>query len=156
MNNSIPTLFIPVGISGSGKSTLAKAMAETMGVSIVSSDQTRKALFGDESVQGNPALVFQIAHACTVTLLQQGKSVVFDATNTMSRFRKELLNKVAAENIACKKVAIVFDVNPERAIAQMAGRERKVPVDVIQRQWEQLKADFVNLKEEVDEIIVRR
>ena len=149
--NSTPTLFLTVGISASGKSTWAKAT----GMDIVSSDKVREQLFGDESVQGNPALVFQIAHERTIALLRQGKSVVFDATNTMSRFRKELLDKVAAENVACHKVAVVFDVDPERAIAQMAGRERKVPVDVIQRQWGQLKTDFVNLKEEVDEIIVR-
>jgi aminoglycoside phosphotransferase family enzyme/predicted kinase len=41
-----PVLFITVGLVGTGKSTLAKALAERLGLAVISSDVTRKQLAG--------------------------------------------------------------------------------------------------------------
>lgn len=145
----MPAVIVFVGISGCGKSTLAEKLRKKYGLLSVSSDRTRGVLYGDEGVQANPGLVFEIAHQQVICLLKQGKSVCFDATNVTSWSRKALLDKLP-EGI--KKIAVVFRVDPQTAIRQMANRERQVPHAVIRQQWEDLLADYYNLFEEFDEI----
>lgn len=142
----MPMLVLTIGVSGCGKSTWAAAS----GLAVVSSDLIRAELFGDEAVQANPALVFDVAHARVIDLLKQGKSVVFDATNVASWARQALLDKVDAEGICCKKVAVVFNVEPQRALEQMLHRSRQVPADVVEHQWEQLKSDYGDISRQFD------
>ena len=56
MTSGIPKLEILIGIPGSGKSTYAKEEHESNSNSVyLSSDKIREELYGNESVQGNPA-----------------------------------------------------------------------------------------------------
>lgn len=144
----MPMLIVLIGISGCGKSTFA---AKT-GLPVISSDAIREELFGDESVQADPALVFGTAHSRIIDLLKQNKDVIFDATNVTSWSRSAILNKIDSFGVACKKVAVIFDVNPEQALCQMRQRSRQVPADVVQRQWENFQKDFADITIQFDEV----
>ena len=81
-------LILLVGVPGSGKTTYAKRLVrETPNTTHVSSDAIRKELYGDESVQQNPRIVFEVMHKRTIEFLKAGANVVFDATNLTKRDR---------------------------------------------------------------------
>jgi len=44
-------LYVMIGPSGAGKSTFAKAFAARHNAEVVSTDEIRKMMFGDESIQ---------------------------------------------------------------------------------------------------------
>ena len=142
----MPVLFVPVGISGSGKSTYFKGR----GIDVVSSDSIRKELFGDESCQNDPKLVFELAHNRVRETLESGKDVVFDATNVSKWARDELMKAVPA---GVKKVCILFLVGPEEALARQKKRARQVPEDVVIRQWDTMLSDLKFIPNEFDEIV---
>jgi predicted kinase len=78
-----------IGLPGAGKSTLARRLAVIHNPStIVSSDEIRKHLYGDEAIQGNPAQVFRQARSNLLAALKAGRSVIYDATNINQRFRR--------------------------------------------------------------------
>ena len=76
-------LILRVGISGSGKTTYARRqLISTLTNAVhLSSDEIRRELYGDEATQKDHKAVFEIMHDRTVSLLQSGKTVTFDATN---------------------------------------------------------------------------
>lgn len=149
----LPIIYFLVGISGSGKSTWAKCWARLKKAIVVSSDAIRAELFGDESVQANAALVFETAHRRVLNALKQGKNVIFDATNVTSWSRQALLDKIAAEGIVAKKIAVIFNISPRHAIQRQESRSRKVPADVIYRQWDNFVIDFDDITIKFDDII---
>ena len=56
MTNEVPKLEILIGLPGSGKSTYCKEKRELNSNSVyLSSDKIREELYGNESIQGNPA-----------------------------------------------------------------------------------------------------
>lgn len=146
----IPIIYFLIGISGSGKSTWAKAWAKVKNATVVSSDAIRAELFGDESIQGNAALVFDTAHARCVNALNRGQNVIFDATNVTSWSREALLKKLPA---GTKKVAVVCHVGPETAIRRQENRTRKVPTSVIYTQWDNFVRDMDDVRVQFDQII---
>lgn len=79
-----------VGISGSGKSTFAKEIKywgelEGENVEIFSSDEIRKELYGDASIQKDHEKVFRILHSRVKEALSQGKTAVYDACNLSAK-----------------------------------------------------------------------
>lgn len=132
-------LYVLCGPSYSGKSTFAKRLIsdwEIIGFStiIINPDSIRGELFGDESVQSNGGLVFKTAYERLENALREGiEVIVFDATNLTIRARKPLLDMTEKYNIPA--IAIVFDeVIGKEFTKRYASRERKVPVEVVQKQ----------------------
>lgn len=80
-------LIVMVGIQGSGKSTKAKEIAKSLDAVVLSSDEIRK---------DNPSLdngqVFAYLYAQMNIYLEQGKSVIIDATNTTLKARQGIFN----------------------------------------------------------------
>ena len=122
-----------IGISGSGKSTIAKQIAKDNGAVIVESDAYREEEYGDASVQGNHTDLFNRIHEDILSLLREGKNIVFDATNTSRKHRVALLNKT--NKLDVDKIAISCMTDVETCIAQNKMRERQVPEHVIIRMW---------------------
>jgi len=144
-------LYLMVGISGSGKSTRAKEIAAETGAVLLSSDEIRGFVNGCQSIQKNGNLVFKFLRHSTEFFLANGRSVIVDATNLDKKSRKsflEIANKYSAET-----VAVCMNTDLETCIKQNNLRERKVPEEVIRRQFAKLyfplSGDF-----EFDEIIV--
>lgn len=146
----IAALYVLIGMSGSGKSTFAKEWAAKTCSQIVSTDEIRSRLFGDESIQTNSAKVFREAYHMTNMHLRQRCNVVFDATNTTKKGRDQLLKSV---KVPFYSVAILMPMDLAKATRQNSMRERVVPGDVIQRQYEQLLRDGDSIPGQFEEVV---
>lgn len=127
-----------VGVSGSGKSTLARSLAGSTDITLLSSDELRGELLGDESDQSDPAMIFAEMKKRAVAALNKGLSVIYDATNLSSRRRRATLNDIKhslKDKVASVKFKCVVVVAPEReCVGRQSKRDRKVSAEVIHRQ----------------------
>lgn len=135
-----------VGPSGSGKSTYAEQLKK-IGYAHVSSDCMRALLYGDESVQTNPAKVFKFCKELTAFYLNRGINVVFDATNLTRRDRikllkgiKELLSGEYEVEYNCE----VFTTSIETCITRQNMRSRKVSEEVIRKQFKKYQEPSID------------
>ena len=124
-------LIYAIGPSYSGKSYYGKHLVEK-GFVVVSSDKIREELYGNESIQGNPAEVFQIAHKRALEFLQKGKSVYFDSTGLKATHRIQFLEYI--KKVDCEKECVIFLVSNDILQQRHALRERKVPWSVVEKQ----------------------
>lgn len=126
------TLIILAGISGSGKSTFAKLLEE-QGWNITCPDRIRAFFYGDESIQGDGNKVFQFAFNNMVEYGKQGCDVVFDATNTTKKARKQVIEqgKKHFDFILC----YYFSPDLIKSQKQNLNRERQVPLEIIYKQF---------------------
>lgn len=132
-------LTILVGLAASGKSTIASKM-EQKGAIIVSSDAIRKELFGDESVQSNPAKVFQIFNDRIVSALRADNNwVVADACNIWCRKRKHFIQQVRTAIPEVHITTIVVATSLGQLYSNDENRVRHVGRDVINRQLRQFQ-----------------
>lgn len=125
-----------VGPTLSGKSTTARKFKERYKAVVVSSDSIRKEIYGDESIQGNPQEVFELAHSRVINSLQTNELVVFDATNLSAKHRMRLLNKLPA---CVVRTAMVHIVAPHILLERNKLSKRKVSGDIIWRQIRQFE-----------------
>ena len=72
-------LFLMIGLPASGKSTLAEQIAKSEDAEIVSSDNIRKELYGDENIQGDNNKVFRILQERIINGLKNNKNMIYDA-----------------------------------------------------------------------------
>lgn len=125
---NIPTLSILIGLPGTGKTTYAKKYFN-YGDNIVylSSDDIRVEYKNDIENQK----VFQIMHKRCKEALQNGKDVVFDATNIVKKRRKELIRQMSSIGqinidayMFCMPIEMILENNLTRT-------ERTIPFDTI-------------------------
>lgn len=124
-------LIVLCGLPGSGKSTYAKYLTESGRFEWVSTDLIRKALYGNESAQGNSKEVFSSAFFTLRALGNDKQSCVFDATNITSRARRRVVQECRSyyDLIICKYIDTPLDV----CLQRNSQRERVVPKEVILR-----------------------
>ena len=123
------------GVSGSGKSTIAKDLAKRYDGLIVSTDRIREELFGDANVQRQNGRVFELAFERLKEGLETNHCVIFDATNLTKKDRAKVLEVVnGVEHKGFNRVCWV-NSTLENAVARNQGRERKVPTEIIERQF---------------------
>lgn len=126
-----------VGPAGCGKSTCAKYLCDNNNnYIVVSSDSIRGELYGDESIQKDPAEIFSVCRTRCIEFLNAGKDVILDATNLNRKKRKaflnDLKNRVGADLLCyCVVIAITY----EDCLAQNNSRDRKVPEKVIRKHF---------------------
>ena len=132
MNNFF---IMMVGIPGSGKSYYANKYVEEnkfdLPTVIISSDDYRKRLFGDENDQTHNSVLFNIINSDIKKYLISGVNVIFDATNTSLKNRLNTLRNIHGVN--CDKIAWVIATPVDKCIEQDKNRERSVGVDVINK-----------------------
>lgn len=121
----MPYLYTMIGLPGSGKSTVAKRSYTDCVV--VCPDDIRAELFGDASCQEQGGRVFAIAHERISKALADGFDVVFDATNTQRRYRKDIFKK----HPDATHVAVFVRTSVENCKMRNAARDRVVPDEVI-------------------------
>jgi len=134
------TLIIITGIPGSGKSTVAKQLRDgeiegfeylnSNNTEILSSDECRRQLLGDEKDQSDNKRVFDFLKMKMVGFIKTGYNVIIDATNINMKERKGYLDLVKRYDL--RKVAYVvnepFDICVERAAKRA---ERPLPKEVL-------------------------
>ena len=136
-----PKLIILMGLPGSGKSAYAKDyLIDHIDDSIwCSSDNIRKELYGDESIQGNPAEVFSTLHDRAANYLRRGYTVLYDATNVNRKSRKSIINIAKHLDRPVHIHGVVVWAPIEECIERDSNRSRTVGVDVIDkfvRRWQ--------------------
>ena len=126
-------LFVMIGIPGAGKSTIAEEIALKEPAIIVSSDIVRGELYGDESIQGDPAKVFRIVHENVKHYLRKGCNVIMDATNINSKKRAVFLREINKVCPDCEKIAVVVVADKDTCVSRDLLRKRTVGWEVIER-----------------------
>ena len=128
-------LIVLGGLPASGKSTYAEMLREINPTfQRVCPDLIRKALYGDENIQGDGTRVFQIAHRDIREYGSIGANVIFDATNINADRRKALVKEMRPyfDIIIFKWFHTPIDICLERN----QKRERKVSEDVLWRMFD--------------------
>lgn len=124
------TLFVMTGLPGAGKSTIAKQSFKDIAV-ILSSDDYRLRLTGDESDQSINNKVFEELYRDARTHLAAGKNVLIDATNVTYKARKKAI-QIGKE--CHSRIFSVFVYTPiDECIENDAKRDKKVGKDVIEK-----------------------
>lgn len=113
--------YMLIGLPGSGKSEVARQLADS-NTTILSSDAIRKEFYGDETIQDDPAKIFEEMQRRTIAALKDGKNIIYDATNISRKKRKHLLSSIT---IPCEKIAYVVWARYETCVARDTGRNRK-------------------------------
>jgi predicted kinase len=91
-----PVIIMLSGLPGTGKSFLSHKLAERLPFVIVESDAIRKELFPRPSYSAREsASLFRAVHYLIKETVQNGLSVIFDATNLEERHRK-IVYRIAA------------------------------------------------------------
>lgn len=119
-------VILLVGLPGSGKSTWARQQ----GQEVISSDEMRLKLSGDETNQTIHGKVFGAMRYLLRLRLQLGQAVtVIDATNLRRKDRKPFLK--LAQAYGAEAEAVWFDVPVAVAEERNRARARVVPEGVI-------------------------
>lgn len=126
-------LFMMIGIPASGKTSLAEQIAKSEDAEIVSSDNIRKELYGDENIQGDNNKVFRILQERIINGLKNNKNMIYDATNISYKTRMAFLQRL--NKLEVEKIAVMVATPYEDCLIRNAQRERKVPEEVIKRMY---------------------
>ncbi len=127
-------MILLIGIPGSGKSTWAGAQ----GCTILSSDEMRLTLSGDENNQTIHGKVFGAMRHLLRARLEIGASpTIIDATNLRRRDRKVWLRLIAKYGGSAE--AVHFDVPLALALERNSQRSRIVPEAVVQQMFVRLQ-----------------
>jgi uncharacterized protein len=120
-----PLTIVACGAAASGKSTLAAFLSERSGLSVVSSDVTRKRLAGLDPAERAPAELYgEAANRSTYReLARAARGTIVDATYRRRRDRDEL-------RVACAPVVFVECRAPAALLAERARRRARDPARV--------------------------
>jgi predicted kinase len=149
-----PSAHILIGLPGSGKSTLARRLAERYApASIISSDEIRRHLYGDEAIQGEAARVFRFARSNLRAAVRAGRNVIYDATNINPTFRRWTIRELR-ENGARWIVGYWLDVPLSVCQQRNRERERVVPEAVLHRMLGELRRCPPSFHDGFDELVI--
>lgn len=136
-----PKLILLVGIPGSGKTTYANKHIRKHPKTTVhlSSDKIREELYGDESIQGNPAEVFSLMQKRAVEALNDGNDVIYDATNITRKDRASIISICPKfVHIECHIIWLPI----HNCINRDATRKRTVGQAVIDKMLKRFQAPY--------------
>ena len=145
-------LIVLIGIPGCGKSTFADHARNEAGMTVISTDEIREELTGEAGSQERNKDVFPLAYGRTRRALEEGKDVVFDATNVTRSSRKQVLSCIPDRN-SIRVTYVWFDVPLAKCIQRNRTRDRQVPEPVIKRFSSHFETPLIG-GEDFDRIVV--
>ena len=126
------TFYLYMGLPGSGKTYLAKRAAKPYDL-VLDSDEIRGEVWGDPSIQDDPAHIFNIMYQRAHKALKVNRDVFYVATNISMKRRIALL-KTLKKHFPDVKYKCVCVIAPLDVCHRRNGaRERIVPMEVIDR-----------------------
>jgi predicted kinase len=129
-------LVLMCGPAGSGKSFASQKFVRQNFVRI-SSDELRAVIGSDEGDQSVSAQAFKLMEVFTRHFLKQGYNVVLDAMFLIRKSRQQYINIAKEYGVSTK---IVFlNSSLITCLDRNKRRERKVPEDIITKQFERLE-----------------
>ncbi|MBL1208387.1 AAA family ATPase [Geminocystis sp. GBBB08] len=128
-----------IGIPGAGKSTFAQLLAQLYHCQIISTDDIRKVLYGDEIIQGNwleieAEVINQIQKAIALNT-----PVIYDATNAQRSWRMDLSQKLERNIGKIDWLAWYLNINLETCKQWNSQRKRRVPEEILDKMRKTLK-----------------
>ena len=140
-------LILMIGLPGSGKSTYVKNKYDYSRIfykntTILSSDEIRKQLYGDENDQTHNEEVFQYIKDTSVKKLEKGQRVIIDATNLTRKARQSITDYVDQKLSFYEYGFIKFIVVATpyyQCLENNRKRSRQVPENVIKRMYKQFE-----------------
>lgn len=134
------TFIMMCGLPGSGKSYQAAILADKYNAIILNSDEYRERIGTSINDQSVTPAVFKAISADSRHLLQEGRSIIMDATNLASKRRKSLLNE--AKRYAEHTICVVVLRPYEDCKAALHGRDHDVPDYVLDRMYKSFDTPF--------------
>ncbi|MGB9723605.1 MAG: YegS/Rv2252/BmrU family lipid kinase [Chloroflexia bacterium] len=130
-----PALVLLCGLPGTGKSHLARCLAERLPLVIVSSDQVRRLLFPHPAYTPEEHhIVHSTCLEVVAGLLEEGDSVIFDATNLLRRHRQRYYT--LAEEKGAALLILQTTAAPEVVRRRLQEREEgRLPDDESEADW---------------------
>lgn len=123
-----PRLVFLYGYPAAGKTTFAKDFVHNNPSFVrISADEIRKELYGSEDVYGDSWTIYQKILSRMRETLQNGKDVIYDATNLRKSYRLDYLNELT--DIPCFKFIYCFHVSREESIKRHLSRGRNIPLE---------------------------
>ena len=144
----MPELILVIGLPGSGKSTWVREKYDYARLfqgktTILSSDQVRQELFGDENDQTHNEEVFQYIKEVAVGRLKMGHRVIVDATNLTRKSRKSITDYVEQQLGGFYDYGfikfVVIATPYYKCLENNRKRSRQVPEYVIERMYKQFE-----------------
>ena len=135
-----PTLILLCGIPGSGKTTYAeKYIKENPSAVHLSSDKIREELWGNEATQGDNNKVFSLMQSRAIDALNNGQSVVYDATNITRKDRSYII--ALCPKFVKIECHIIWS-KIETCVVRDQMRDRNVGREVIYRMLKRFQAPY--------------
>lgn len=149
----MPELILLIGLPGSGKDYYCSKNFEYERIFlnktyILSSDNIRKELYGDENDQTHNAEVFQYIKEQTVNMLSKGMKVVINATN-LTRKARNSITQYVDENLQgfydYGLIRYIIIATPYyKCLENNRKRDRQVPDNVIERMYKNFEFPTYN------------
>ncbi len=146
-------LILLIGLPGSGKSYLVKQIiSQFPEIHLVSTDNIRAKLFGDETIQGPWLQIWaQIQHQFQQALTQQ-KTLLYDATNAARKQRREII-QLAKDTGITHITGLWLDTPLQLCLERNQKRQRNVPEEIILQMAVRLNDCPPSLEDGLDRII---
>jgi len=147
------TVTLTIGAALSGKTTFCEQWKEHFNYVYLSSDKFRAVVGGSESNLECSAQVFKVLEYNLEYFLKYGhQNILIDCTNRTPKSRRNFVNIV--KKYGARLEAVCFDVPLADLLKRNKIRERKLPQDVIQSQFEGLV--WPTFEEGFEEIIFNK
>lgn len=138
-----------IGCPSSGKTTIANELVRLYpNCRIISTDQIREKLFGDENIQGDWELIENEVFFQIQNFLEAGHSIIYDATNAKRHWRKALLQQY--NNI--QWIAWNLKTPLEVCLQWNQNRKRQVPNLIIEDLYNSLLGEPPSVEEGFTEV----
>ena len=131
-------LIIMVGPPGAGKTTIAEEIVDKFdNFVIVSPDKIREEITGDMNNQSQNEVVFGRVYGQLSAYLEDGRNVVYDATNCRSTYRHKIID--ACKGYAYKIICLMSTTPIAECVRRNDKRNQNVPEAVIERMYFNLR-----------------